>query len=141
MSEKRIYDAATRRRLAGTLPFSKDACVPFSPDHLMDLADDVRPILMLGTFSEEDRKTITDWAKIKDASFEEMLVKVMSGSGIRTWSNICDLVTGDELEFNVENVERMKDTSLIREAYTRCGEFSGMFQPDRPSRIEAEALG
>lgn len=140
--EKRIYDDVTRRRLAGTLPFARDASVPFTPEHLIDLPDEVRPVAMLGRFSDEDRAKVIAWAKDNaGVSFSDLMVEVLASSGIRSWSNVRDLMTEEELPFTPENVALMRDSTFLYECYTRCAEFSGILRYEVPTKQEKEALG
>jgi hypothetical protein len=107
--KKRILDAATRKAMAGYLPFSSKQWIEYTPNKFIEDKLPIRPIFKVRSLTKDEKDQIgilysnlpkpkdqmveEDWTKIGE-KLVDIYIKCLVG-----WDNFFDLGTCEEIAF------------------------------------------
>lgn len=103
MTTKRIYDDATRKAMAGLLPFAEGSYATAGLDCFDHLPEDVRPVFRIRDLSAQQL------LRVRKATEEEMpglMVEILQEGVMGPWENLVDSAF-EEIAFSKEAIAKL----------------------------------
>lgn len=135
---KRVIDEATKKKLVGLLPFAPGSNIPFTPEHLQTLPQEIRPVFFIRPFGEDARMIITKAiAGGEDGVPKTTVVDALNMGALVSWSNVIDAVTMEEIPFTKEAIPSIVDwpDKIVFGLYYEISKITS-----GPTEVEKEAL-
>lgn len=140
--EKRIMDAATRKKLAGLLPFAPGSFVRATLSIFEELPQEFRPTFSLRSWSASDQAYII--SKSQTGTLDLMVMATALKSVVLGWDNLLDASTLEMIPFSKEIIPTFSG-QLIGAIFEEVNKISGLSDEEKeglelrpPSLSEAQ---
>jgi hypothetical protein len=134
---KRILDEATKRRLAGVLPFSPEAFTTWTPEEFFDLPLDLQPKFNIRPFSKETSAALR--ADIQAGKFDVETARKAIRYAVTSWKDLVDLGNQTDVDYSQEAFDSFPD-NLVWIIYKKVNEMTFGISKEEKEALELQPV-